>query len=120
MALQILKVWASNIIPDSVKGNNQAREIKDEEWFQGWGRLAGVSAQQVNSLFRLITQHSAPSDICPYLYPSSSFIYSNTLEMNGQVITEEETPVLFATYGSNLPDITSEAPTGFIYVIRKQ
>lgn len=120
MAIQQLKVWAKQIVPDSVKGNNQVREIRDEEWLQGWGRLLSPTIQQLNSLFRLITQHTSPTDIAPYLYPNTKTIQSNMLEMNGQSITEEETPVLFDTYSTNLPDMTLDYPTGFIYVVRKQ
>lgn len=120
MALQQLKVWAKQAVPDSVKGNIQFREIRDEEWLQGWGRLLSPTIQQLNSLFRLLTQHSSPSDISPYLYPASGFLYSTMLQMDGQAITEAETPVLFAIYGTNLPDMTADAPTGFVYIVRKQ
>ena len=120
MALQQLKVWAKQAIPDSVKGNLQFKVLRDEEWLQGFGRLFGPSTQQLNSLFRLLTQYSSPSDICPYLYPDTAFIYSTMLLMDGQTITEEEAPVLFETYGSTLPDLVNEAPPGFVYIIRKQ
>ena len=120
MALQTLKVWAKSLVPDSVKGNEQIREIRDEEWLQGWGRLAGVTNQQLNSLFRLITQHSAPADVCAYLYPDSAPITDVMLKLDGQSITSASHPVLFETYGGNLPDLTSEQVTGFIWVVRKQ
>lgn len=120
MALQLLKVWANNILADSLEGNNQVRSIRDEEWVQGWGRNSGVSSQQLNSLFRLLTQHSAPSDICPYLYPDTELVQSNALELNGQTITQAVTPVLYDIYGTTLPDIASTAPTGFTWIVRKQ
>lgn len=120
MALQQLKVWAKQAVPDPVKGNIQFKEIRDEEWLQGWGRLLSPTIQQLNSLFRLLSQHASPSDVSPYLYPNTKTIQSNMLQMNGQAITEEETPVLFDTYGANLLDMSTDEPTGFVYVVRKQ
>lgn len=55
MADQDLKVWAETLTPDPLKGNNQRRDIEDEEWDEGWGRLSGVTAQQLNQLFYLVT-----------------------------------------------------------------
>ena len=120
MALQTLKVWAKEAIPDAVKGNTQFRELRDEEWLQGWGRLFTPTVQQLNSLFRLITQHSSPSDISPYLYPSNATVLGNMLVMDGQAIDEATTPILYQTYGGNLNDMSASAPTGFVYVVLKQ
>ena len=84
-ALQTLKIWCKDIIPDSVKGNTQVKQIRDEEWLQGWGRLSGVTTQQLNSLFRLLTQHSSPTDIAPYLIPVSETITTEMLKMDGTI-----------------------------------
>ena len=120
MADQILKVWAKEIVPDPVKGNAQRRPIRDEEWLQGWGRLHGASNQQLNTLFNLLTHHAAPSDICAYPFPDTVTITEEDaiLEMNGQLITEIDQPVLYATYGANLPDMASDNLTGFVWVVR--
>lgn len=120
MILQTLKVWAKELVPDPVKGNYQVRSIRDDEWIQGTGRLVFFTNQIMNSLLRLLTQHSAPEAICPYLVPTSTVLNTETLQMNGQLITAGDQPVLHAVYGDNLPDMDSAAPTGFIYVVRNQ
>ena len=119
MSNQQLKVFASELTQDPVKGNNQRREIQEEEWLQGWGRLHGVTAQQLNQLFYLLTNHAAPSNICPFPYPDTLPVEDNMLHMNGQAISVTDTPTLFSTYGNNLPDMTADNLTGFIWVVRK-
>lgn len=118
MADQELKVYAKQIVLDPVKGNPQRRDILDEEWEQGIQRLGGISCQIFNTLMNLITHHSPPSDICPYPFPSSVTIPDVALVMNGQTITETESPYLYAAYGATLPDMTSENLTGFVWCVR--
>jgi hypothetical protein len=118
MADQLLKVWAKNTVLDPVKQNAQRREIREEEWLQGLGRLFGFTAQHVNTLFNLLSHHSAPSDICPYVFPSGGVLTSEMLHMNGQTITEADQPYLFAEYGATLTDMTADNLTGFIWIVR--
>lgn len=119
MANQDLEVWAKNLVQDPISQAQQRRPITLEEFLEGWGRLGGVSTQQLNQLFYLITSSSPPSDISPYPYPSTQPIKDNMLHMNGQSITQQDTPELFDVYGSTLPDMTSDNLTGFIWVVRK-
>lgn len=119
MADQDIKVWAMETVQDPVKGNLQRRKIQEEEWLQGWGRLNGVTNQQLNQLLFLLTSYAAPSDICPYPYPSTAAIKDTMLHMNGQTITASEAPNIFAAYGANLPDMTPDNLSGFIWVVRK-
>lgn len=119
MSKQQLKVFASELTQDPVKGNNQRRDIQEEEWLQGWGRLQGVTAQQLNQLFFLLTSSSAPSNICPYPYPDTLPIEDTMLHMNGQAISVTDAPTLFEKYGDTLPDMRTDNLTGFIWVVRK-
>lgn len=118
MATQEIQIWSQNLIYDPVASNLQRRDINQEEWNEGWLRQYGVSAQQMNQLMYLFSAHAAPSDICPYLFPTSGTIPAQALEMNGQAITSGDSPELFNTYGANLPDLTGDAPTGFTYIVR--
>lgn len=118
MPSQELEVWAKQDVPDPVKGNSQKREIRDEEWLQGWGRLSGITAQQLNTLFNLVTQYTPPSDICPYPFPNGVAIPDQALVMNGQTITQQDQPELYAAYGATLPDMTADNLTGFVWVVR--
>ena len=120
MALQSLKVWAKELTADPVKGNTQVRTIRDDEWVQGIGRLNNFTAQIMNSVLRLLTQHSSPVDVAVYLVSDSLVLDDQTLAMDGQAITAAEQPALHALYGDNLDDMSSLAPTGHIYVVRNQ
>ncbi|AUR94312.1 hypothetical protein NVP1193O_181 [Vibrio phage 1.193.O._10N.286.52.C6] len=118
MADQEIKVWAQESVQDPVKGNLQRRLIKEEEWLQGWGRLNGITNQQLNQLLYLVTSYSAPADTCPYLHKNTQPIPQEALEMNGQTVSVNTSPVLFNFYGSNLDDLTTAAPTGYTYIVR--
>ena len=119
MAEQDLKIWAKDLVSDPVKGNNQKRLIEEEEWTQGWGRLSGVTAQQLNSLFNLLSSYAAPSDICPYPYPDNLPLTEGMLQMNGQDVDPEASPHLFAAYAGTLPDMSSDNLNGFVWVVRE-
>ncbi|AUR89090.1 hypothetical protein NVP1121O_062 [Vibrio phage 1.121.O._10N.286.46.C4] len=118
MADQELKVWAKDLVSDPVKGNGQKRPIEEEEWLQGWGRLSGVTAQQLNTIFNLLTKYAAPSDICPYPFPDDVPLPSNVLHMNGQALVVSQSPTLYGAYGTNLKDMTADNLDGFIWVVR--
>ena len=119
MATQEIDIWADTIVLDPIKGNPQRRDIRDEEWLQGWLRMSGVSPQQLNSLFNLLTHYSPPSDICPYPYPDSKPLGDKILKMDGvTTITQEGSPVLYEEYGATLPDMTADNLTGFVWVVR--
>ncbi len=118
MADQELKEWCKDSVPDPVKGNSQKRPLTDEEFLQGWGRLSGISPQQLNSLFNLITQHSPPTDTCPFPHLASKPIPSTALHMNGQAITSSTSPELHAFYGNTLTDMSASNLAGFIWIVR--
>lgn len=116
---QELKIWSNTLDIDGVAGNTQRRDLTEEEFIDGWKRLAGVSYQQLNQLFFLLTSSSSPIDTTPYLhYTVGTTIPSNALEMNGQTLSAAGNPVLFGYYGGTLPDLRSEAPTNFTYIVR--
>ena len=118
MADQELEVWCADSVPDAIKGNSQKRTIRDSEWSQGWLRLQGVTAQQMNMILNLLSSYAPPADVCPYPFPEGGTIPSNALQMNGQILDEDESPVLFATYGTYLTDMTDSNIDGFIWIIR--
>lgn len=118
MANQELKIWSEDVKNDPIAGNQQRRLITDEEFLDGWLRLTGVSYQQLNQLFYLLTNYAAPVDTAPYLHFSSISVPDSALEMNGQAITEVDNPILYTYYGGTLPDITASAPAGFTYIVR--
>ncbi len=119
MANQELQVWSKNLVQDPISNSQQRRPITDEEFLEGWGRLFGVSAQQMNQMFYLLSSYAPPSDICPYPYPSSKALTTEMLHMNGQSINSTDTPELFNAYGAALPDMTADNLTGFVWVVRK-
>lgn len=120
MANQELKIWANTPDIDGVAGNTQRRDLTEEEFIDGWKRLAGVSYQQLNQILYLLTNYSSPSEITPYLFYTGggATLPSTALTMNGQSITSASNPILYEHYGSTLPDMTDDAPTGFVYVVR--
>lgn len=118
MAEQELKIWALEDTQDPVKGNDQKRTIREEEWLQGLGRLHGFTAQQINTMFNLLTHFSPPADLCVFLHPAGGVLPSTALRMNGQSITLEDQPILYNAYGPNLPDMTAEDLAEFYWVVR--
>lgn len=120
MPIQDIKVWSSTLITDDLEGNVQRRPIDEEEWLEGWGRRFGVSNQQMNQLLYLLTSYSAPVNTSPYLVSSGITLSETSLLMDGRQISSDSHPFLFEVYGNNLPDLRSEAPAGFVYVVRAQ
>lgn len=120
MTIQELKVWAENPIQDGVAKNYQRRDLRDEEFMEGWARLAGLTYQEINQLFYLLSSYSSPLSVAPYQhYIASNAVPSTALEMNGQTISVNDVPELYAYYGATLPDRTGELPTGWTYIVRK-
>lgn len=117
---QELKIWANTLGTDGVAGNTQRRDLTEEEFIDGWKRLSGVSYQQLNQLFFLLTGYSSPSEVAPYLFytDGGATLPSTALTMNGQSISSSSNPILYEHYGSTLPDMTEDAPTGFVYIVR--
>ena len=117
MATQQLKIWAEQLTIDGLSNAPQRKELSTEEFLDGWLRNDSISAQQLNTILHLLTMYSSPFLSTAYCVPSTP-IPEGSLELNGQAITEVDYPNAYAAYGATLPDITSEAPTGFTYVIR--
>ena len=118
MADQELKSWAGTVSIDGLTNSPQRRDILDEEFLNGWLRNTTVSAQQLNSILYLLSTNALPHPNCASLFPDSTTVPSVALELNGQSITESEYPNAYALYGSTLPNISGDAPTGFTYIIR--
>lgn len=114
-----LKIWAEEINNDVVTGTDQRRSLNTEEFRDGILRGVTFTNQQYNSLMYLLTLHSNPFHLSPYLYPSAATLPASSLEMNGQAIALVDYPELGSLYGATLPDLTLDAPTGFTYIVRK-
>jgi hypothetical protein len=118
MADQPLKIWANTLSVDGLTNITQRKTLSDEEYQDGWLRNANVSTHQLNTLFYLLTTYANPFPNAPVLYPDSLAIPEGALEMDGQGITEADYPNAYSIYGTTLPDLTGDAPTGFTYIIR--
>ena len=118
MSDQDLKIWALEEVADPEKGNTQRKIIQEESWIQGWGRKNGVTNQQLNTLFNLLTHYSPPTDFCAYPHPVGESIPVTAIHANGQPLSETLQPVLFSVFGNNIPDLSSDNLTGFIWVFR--
>ena len=117
MSVQNLQIWASEEVTDS-SGIAQRRDLKTEEFLHGWRRLGTMSTQQLNSMLYLLSTYSAPYAHCIYQMPDSVDTPSTALDCDGRTFTEEDYPNLYAIYSGNMPDLSSEAVTGFKYVMR--
>lgn len=117
-----LKVWCQELKVDGVTEVEQRRSLLDEEYENGWLRKQTVSTQQINELFNKLTSYAKSVKCAPDLFytGNGNTIPDIALEMNGQSITQEDYPILFEFYGSTLPDMTPDTPSGFTYAVRKQ
>ena len=118
MSIQNLEIWASEEVIDGETEIAQRRDIQSEEFLNGWKRLGTVSAQQMNGILYLLSSYSPPYAHCAYQIPSSVVTPSIALDLDGSTFTEEDYPELYAIYSGTLPDLSSEAVTGFKWVIR--
>jgi hypothetical protein len=119
MAIQDLKVWCEEAVNDGVTNTDNRRDITSEESQNGWVRGGSVSTQQLNSMFYLTSLCSSPYWHTPFLVTDTVTLDADVaLEMNGQAITQGDNPELYAIYGSTLPDMSTDAPSGFYYAVR--
>jgi hypothetical protein len=117
---QELKVWAKNSVIDGVTNVSQLKTLGTEEFDEGWLRGSSVSAQQLNTILRLLTIWSPPAPNCASLYPTGVTLPSTALECNGSTaIVEADAPNAYDLYGATTPDLSASAPAGFRYIIRK-
>lgn len=114
-----LPIWAEIAVEDGVTGTDNRRALLGEEAVNGWVRNGTVSVQQLNSLFYYLTLHSSPYAFSPYLMSTTYTTPSNAYDMDGSTFTEDDAPNLYEIYAGTLPDLSSEAPTGHKWVIRK-
>lgn len=119
MAIQELKVWAKTLKTDTETNFQQRRDITDEEYMDGLGKLTSFSAQQFNQMMFMLSSYAAPHWSCPHLV-LATVTGPDIYHMTNQTLTAANEPELFALYGSTLttPDIA--APTGYVYAVRKQ
>jgi len=118
MALpQELKIWSEEFKVDLVTGMPQRRSLTTAEFRDGWLYGQTASAQQVNQILYLLTVYANPSPAVPVLFPTTQPIPDIAIEMDGQ--STADNVILSEVYGSFLPDITGDAPTGFTYIVRK-
>lgn len=120
MSIQDLKTWCQAPEVDPLTEIEQVRPLVEEEFLSGWKRQQTVSTQQVNQLFRLLTQYSPPNPACIFFQDNTIPINSVTIIANGQAFTEEEAPELFTIYSGTMPDFTGVAPAGTVPVMRKR
>ena len=117
---QELKVWAENAVIDGVTNVSQLKVLQTEEFDEGWLRGSSVSAQQLNTILRLITIWSDPAPNCASLYPTGGALPSTALECDGATtIVQADAPNAYDLYGATTPNLTAAAPAGFRYIIRK-
>lgn len=120
MAIKELDIWAKELVLDIETNSEQRRNLNPEEYENGWLYRDEVSAQQMNSLFYLITLHSKSVSQSPELIPSTATIPTISLEwVDGGTIDEVAHPELYAYYGSTFPTLQSTAPSGWKYIVRK-
>lgn len=119
MADQELREWASTITLDDIYSQPQRNDIRQEVFVDGWLYNHPVGAQDLNQILNLLTKAAPPTYALPQLYPDSAPIPSVAVEMLGQSIIESEMPNAYALYGDTLPDLSTSAPAGFTYIIRK-
>lgn len=117
-APQELDIWAEVLNTDGVTGTDQRRDLNLEEFRDGILKLVTPSSQQYNQMMFLLSSYSNPFYASPYLIPTTETIPSNALEVDGQTINVVDNPNLFAVYGSTLPNIVADAPTGFTFIVR--
>ncbi|HDG1611215.1 TPA: hypothetical protein PFD71_003105 [Vibrio cholerae] len=120
MAIQDLKEWCQIPKVDDVTEIEQVRPLVDEEFINGWQRQQTVSTQQVNQLFKLLTNYAPPSPTCIYYQDSSIPVNSVSIIADGRTFTQEEAPELFEIYGGTMPDKTVGAPAGTTPIMRKR
>lgn len=118
MADQTLKIWAKEQTLDGVTGIYQKKIIQDNEWLTGWAREQVISAQELNTLFYLLSTHASPIPAPISYWPTASFIPEQALEMDGSGISEVDVPNLYSIYGSSLPDLRAFCPSGYTIIVR--
>lgn len=119
MSLQEVPLWAEETINDEVTGIPQRRDLNAEEFLNGWLRLSTVTTQQMNQILYLLTASSKVNPFSPELHLSSENIPSVAVEwVDGGVIDQNDTPLLYEYYGTNFPTLGA-APSGWRYIIRK-
>lgn len=116
---QTLQVWASETTTDGVTGIEQKKTLTDNEWLSGWTRQQVVSAQQLNTIFNLVTSYALPSPVAPCLWPEDVDIPDIAIVFDGSTITEDTYPNLYSIYGATLPDM-SDILDGYIWIARAQ
>lgn len=114
---QTLYRWAETATIDGVTGIYQRKTIQDNEWTSGWTRNQVVSAQELNTLFYLLTTSSAPIPAPIAFLPDDSDIPDTAVALDGSSITESSYPNLYSIYGSTLPD-ASGLLSGYTVIVR--
>lgn len=117
--MEDLYIWCQEKKLDPVTEIFQRRPLELEEYQNGWVRMDTVSGQQVNELLYLLSSRATCLPCTPELVLSSDVVPDTAvLWVNGGVIDETETPILFERYGTTFPTLT--APSGWKYIVRKQ
>lgn len=120
MAIQELQTWAKNLQLDAPTNSYQRRDILPEEYEYGWLYEDVVTAQQLNSLFHLITLHAKSVPQSPELIPATTPVPNISLDwVDGATIDETLYPELYAYYGSTFPTLQANAPSEWKYIVRK-
>ncbi|AUR91511.1 hypothetical protein NVP1161O_069 [Vibrio phage 1.161.O._10N.261.48.C5] len=120
MAVQELDIWARVEFIDLKTGVSQVREIFPNETERGILNLATPSAQQINGILKVITQHSRCNPFAPELLLDSNPVPSNALEWVDGGSIDTEAVELIAHYGSTFPTLQANALPGWKYIVRKQ
>jgi len=120
MAIQELDIWSKNLELHVPTNSYQRRDILPEEYEYGWLYEDVVTAQQLNSILRLVTLHSKSIPQSPELIPDTKTTPTIALDwVDGGTIDETRYPELYDYYGATFPTLQSTAPSGWKYIVRK-
>lgn len=120
MAIDNLKVWCQEVVPDGITDAEQRRGLLDEEYLNGWLRQQTVSYQQLNQILFLLTSYSSPNVYTVHYVDDTAPTSAYEIEADGGSFSQVEAPLLYELYSGTMPDFTSTTPTGMRPVMRKQ
>ena len=119
MTIKALEVFARTVEIDAKTGTEQVRDLSPSETEKGWLNLGTVSAQQLNGIFKVITQHVGCNPFAPQPILASATTPSTAVDWvdGGSIpITAVE---LIAHYGATFP-VYQTPPAGWKYIVRHQ
>ncbi|AGN51530.1 hypothetical protein VPLG_00091 [Vibrio phage eugene 12A10] len=118
MTIQVLEVWA-RVEHVDVSGIAQVRNLEPSETERGWVNLATASAQQINGILKVITQHTGCNPFEPQAMIATVTTPKTAVDWVDGGNIPEDAVELVAHYGAKFP-VYQAPPTGWKYIVRKQ